>query len=124
MSENSIEELIKINKEILRWIKFANIERVRDVLLSTLDTPNKIVAYQFSDGNNTSTAVSEKAKTGQTTISRWWRNWIKLGIADSITMQGGTRAKRIFDLEDYGIKVPDLANDKQIVDDDNTEKKE
>ena len=114
MNNDLLEELVKTNKEILRWIKFANIGNVQEVLIKTLDTPNKLVAYQLSDGNNTSTTVSEKAKASQTTVSRWWRNWIKLGIADSISMQGGARAKRIFDLEDFGISVPNLQEDKQI----------
>ena len=42
------------------------------------------------------------------TIDRMWDKWLKMGLGETIPVKGGQRFKRSFDLEDFGIKVPDF----------------
>jgi hypothetical protein len=36
-----------------------------------------------------------------------WDTWLKLSLGENIPVRGGSRFKRTFDLEDFGIKVPE-----------------
>lgn len=100
-----IEELLS---EILKWIKFAGAKEVREVLASTLDTDQKRVIYHLSDGNRGSVEIANLAKTSDRTVRRHWESWVRTGIVDSLKVRGGERYKKSFELEDFGIRVPDV----------------
>jgi len=95
--------------EILVWLRFMNLPQAYKVLEWALDTEDKITAYYMSDGKTTSRAIADVITPHQTTIADWWRDWYRLGIAKAISVQRGKRAKKLFDLEDFGIKIPDIA---------------
>ena len=48
---SSENEQILLLKEILKWIRFAGMKQVKEVLASVLDTQQKKLAYQLSDGS-------------------------------------------------------------------------
>ena len=104
MSEE--DTMIKLLKELVKWTKVTSIPKVRELLLSILDSPEKMVAYQASDGERTSKEVGDQAHVSQPTISKWWKKWLIAGIAEPISVRGGERAKRSFSLDDFGIEVP------------------
>jgi len=108
VSEEDIRELLEVSKEILKWIKFSNLGKVKEVLETALDTDEKKIVYQMSDGEMRSGAIADVIAPHQTTIADWWRDWYKLGIAEALSVRGGRRAKKIFDLEDFNIEVPNL----------------
>ena len=111
---NEENEQTKLLREILKWIKFAGMKAVKEVLNSALDTDQKKLAYQLSDGDSGMTEVCKATEIASTsTISRYWKSWQKLGLGESISVKGGERFKRVFDLEDFGIEVPQLRGDKQ-----------
>jgi len=35
-----------------------------------------------------------------------WQAWLKQGLGESIPVKGGSRFKRSFDLEAFGIQIP------------------
>lgn len=41
-----------------------------------------------------------------------WSTWQNIGLGESIPVRGGTRFKRSFNLEEFGIKVPELKDEK------------
>ena len=104
-SEGRIEELLS---EILRWIKFSGAKEVRQVLGSTLDTDQKRLIYHLSDGTRGSVEIADLSKTSDRTVRRYWESWARVGIVDSIKVRGGDRYKKSFELEDFGMRVPEI----------------
>ncbi len=101
-------EQTEILREILKWTKFAGMNQVQSVLESTLDTPEKRLAYQLSDGKNGIRQIVELSRVGSFgKVQSLWKEWKKKGIGDTASvMGGGERFKRSFDLEDFGIEFP------------------
>ncbi len=108
MSE--IRELVDVAKEILKWTKFSNVEKVRNVLSTILDTDQKRLIYQLSDGNNGSVEISRITQVSDRTVRRYWNSWFRLGIVEPLSVRGGTRYKTSFQLEDFGFIIPDMAS--------------
>lgn len=108
-----IKELLKVCKEILNWQKIAYDDKIKPLLESILDEPRKIVAYHLSDGEKTTRIISNEVGAGIGSISRWWTTWINRGIAAPIPKGAGMRAMKSFDLEDYGIAIPDLTQQEE-----------
>ena len=38
-------------------------------------------------------------------VSENWKKWTRVGIAEQVGVQGGTRGKSLFSLEDFGIEI-------------------
>ena len=108
MSARESDEL-KVLREILKWMKFAGMNQVQSVLETTLNTPEKKLAYQMSDGTKGTVEVGKVSKVGSPTkVGTLWKEWKRKGLGDSLSVQGGDRFKRTFDLEDFGIEVPQI----------------
>lgn len=96
-------------REILKWTKFAGMNQVQSVLETTLNTPEKKLAYQLSDGTQASTRIAELSKVGSDfKVRSLWKEWRRKGLGDTVSVRGGDRFKRTFDLEDFGIGVPEM----------------
>ena len=106
---NKEDKIIELLEELVKWTKVASIPRVNELLLSVLKSPEEMIAYQISDGEKTSREVADVANVGKSSIVKWWKVWIRAGIAESASVQRGDRAKRIFSLDDFGIEVPKIA---------------
>ena len=105
--------LLKVCTDILIWQKIAYDDKEKPLLESILDEPRKIVAYQMSDGENTTRIISKEVGAGTGSISRWWTTWINRGIAIPMPKGAGMRAKKFFNLEDYNIAIPDLTQQEE-----------
>jgi hypothetical protein len=114
MSANESEQT-RILREILKWIRFAGIKEVKAILLSNLDTEQKKLVYHLSDGTRGTVEVAKTANVGSTkTIFDMWQAWLKQGLGESIPVKGGSRFKRSFDLEDFGIAVPQYISKQEV----------
>jgi len=111
-SNSRIEELLT---EILKWIKFAGSKEVREVLATTLDTDQKRLIYHLSDGNRGSIEIANLSKTSDRTVRRYWESWARQGIVDPLKVRGGERYKKSFELEDFGIRVPEVSQTSEII---------
>lgn len=100
------DRMVELLEELVRWTRVTSFPKVKDLLIGTLTSQEEKVAYQSSDGEKTSREVAEMANVSKFTILKWWTAWIKAGIAESISVQRGERAKRIFSLDDFGVEVP------------------
>ena len=103
------EEQTRLLKEILKWIKFTGMREAKNTLVSVLDTEQKRLVYHLSDGTRGTVEIGDLAGIGSTrTIFEMWQAWLKLGLGESVPVKGGSRFKRSFDLEDFGIEVPQI----------------
>lgn len=100
------DRMIELLEDMLKWIKVTSIPQVKKLLLDTLPSDKEKIAYHFSDGERNRQEVAKFAGVSTGTISNWWKIWVRVGIAESIGVKGGERAKRIFSLEDFGIETP------------------
>src|SRR6266850_5695852 len=104
----SEEKELQVLQEILKWIKFSGMKEVKAALESILDTPQKRLAYQLSDGEHTQEQVKTSAGIkGDQMISDLWKGWPRSGLGESVEIRkGAKRFKRSFDLDDFGIEYP------------------
>jgi len=100
-----IEQLLA---EILKWTKFAGAEKVKSILMMTLDSKLKLQVYDLSDGEKGAAEIGGLVGTSDRTVRRCWEAWSKLGIMEPIKVRGGDRFRRTFDLGDFGLEAPPL----------------
>lgn len=105
MEQDKTGRVVEILEEILKWTKVTSIPHVKKLLLEILPSDREKIAYRYSDGRG-SKAVAKFAGVNFSTVTIWWKKWTRAGIAETIGVKGGERARRIFSLEDFGIEVP------------------
>ena len=103
MNEN--KEIRDILREILKWTKFEGMQKVKQVLETTLDTDTKKLVYELSDGIS-SPKIARIAGVDPTTVRDYWKEWDVLGIVD-IHPDYKKRYRRVFSLKEVGIEVPE-----------------
>ena len=109
---DQINEQITILKEIVKWVRFSGFSQVKDALQITLENDKKILAYHLSDGGTTSIVISQKTGISQPRVTELWKEWLVMGLGESIKSRGGSRFKRSFDLNVFGITIPEIKNEK------------
>lgn len=114
-NEATLEELArKLNlvnltlKEILKWSRFQNLPRLREVLEKELDDQSKKLAYDNTDGQKSMRQVSSEANVPVPTIQVWWNRWYNLGILEPSEAYRG-RLKKICSPKDVGIEMPKVS---------------
>lgn len=124
-TDEILQEQNKILKEILKWIKFSGMKDVKEVLLDTLTDETKKIIYYYSDGINNTTHIKDIANvSGNNVIPNLWNKWKNIGIIEKISVKGGERGKKIFNLEDFGIPTPKSKVEKTLEKDNASEKVE
>ena len=99
------DKMIELLEELVKWTKVATFPSVKKLLLEILPKPEQKIAYQASDGE-TIKEVAKQANASVGTISKWWEQWTRAGIAEDVPVRGGERTIRKFSLDDFGIEVP------------------
>ena len=107
MHENIEEKIVRILEEILRWIKFQGWRNVKDVLVDVLTDDLSKLIYHYSDGRS-SRKIAQKVSVSHSTVTRYWKKWAKVGIVEPVIVGGKTRYRKIFELEDFGIELPEI----------------
>jgi len=100
-------------KEILKWTRFANISKLKDILEKELDTDEKKLAYEGTDGANGLKEASAVSGVPLPTVGMWWQKWFRLGLVTESEERKG-RMMKIVSLDDVGIKIPKKPSVAQI----------
>jgi len=103
--EKRLESIDKTLREILKWTRFANISKLKEILEAELDTDEKKLAYENTDGTNGLKEIEAASGAPQQTVYNWWQKWFRLGLVTESEERKG-RMMKIVSLEDVGIKVP------------------
>lgn len=101
--EITLKDIHNDLNELIKWTKVSSYEQVKKFLGLILDTDAKKIVYQLSDGKLTSTEIIKKAKVSSASMTKYWNQWPKLGLGESIAAEGGKRFKHNFDLEDFDL---------------------
>lgn len=102
-------EQTSLLREILKWIRFAGMKEVKAALSTALDTDQKKLVYQLSDGKASSSEIAKVGGVSDWTVRNWWKIWAKTGIVEPLKAGRGERYMRSFDLEDFGIDVSKIS---------------
>lgn len=107
MSEEA--EQTKLLREILKWIKISGMKEVKSILETQLQNDSKKQIYYLSDGTKGTQEIAKMVGgLSHQTVANYWKSWEKTGLGESVIVTGGTRFKRSFDPEDFGIKIPEI----------------
>jgi hypothetical protein len=98
--------------EIARWSRFQNIGRLKEVLTAELDSDEKKLAFENTDGTKEIKEIANACGAPQDTAYGWWKKWSRLGILEPSESREG-RLVKICSLEDVGIKIPKTVNPKE-----------
>lgn len=110
---NELKKQTKILEETLKWVKFSGMKDVKEVLLDNLTDETKILIYYYSNGVNAIPFIKNLLGIGgNNVIPNLWNKWKNLGIMEKVPARGGERGKKIFDLEDFGIPIPEVKQKK------------
>lgn len=106
------DKIIELLGEILKWTKITSIPHVKTLLQEILPSEKEKIAYHYTDGRS-SREIAKLADVSLSTVANWWKTWAKVGIVELVNVRRGKRAKRIFSLEEFDIKIPKIGNSKK-----------
>ena len=101
--ESTEDKILQTLQELLKWTKVSSYNDIKKMLESVLDAENKKVIYHLSNGENSTDQIVEKGKVAAGSVSKYWREWEKIGIGEQIPVKRGMRFKHSFDLGDFGL---------------------
>lgn len=108
MNEQDNEQT-QLLREIVKWTKISAMEKVKSILENYLISDSKKIIYALSDGTKGTKDISNMVgNISHMSVSNYWKEWAKAGIGELIPVMGGSRFKRSFDLEDFGIELPKI----------------
>jgi len=99
-----LKELVKMTAELVKWTKPQGIATVKGLLAAALKRDEEKLVYHHSDGRS-SQEVANLAGLSFGTVTVYWKKWSTLGVVEPMKVQGGTRYRRVFSLEDLCIEV-------------------
>ena len=104
--ESTENKILLTLQELLKWTKVSSYNEIEKMLQSVLDTENKRITYYLSNGENGQDEIVEKGKVSAGSVSKYWKEWEKLGIGEQIPVKRGMRFKRSFNPENFNIEIP------------------
>lgn len=87
------------------WLRLLGLQTLRPALQDLLKSDKQKLAYEYSDGSRTTRQVAEMTGVGAGTVSRWWTEWLAIGVCAESPGHPG-RAKHLASLSDLGIPTP------------------
>jgi hypothetical protein len=108
---NALERIEQRLDSLERWLRFANMDKLRAILANELIDDRKKVVYEYSDGSRGYREVGQLTGVPAPTVQSWWARWLPMGIMEQTQTRTG-RVQRICSLRDVGIDVPILPKQK------------
>ena len=100
------DNIVELLEEILLWTKYDFLE-IKQKMIEHLDTDDKKIVYQLSDGKRSSYDIAEFITASRRSISNWWQRWFELGLVKQTEKYEG-RYKRLVSLTEMGIPIPEI----------------
>lgn len=107
IDRDQVEAIISLLRELVAWTKLANRPQVAERFTEILDSDQKKLVYEYSDGKKGVRDLSRLTRVSKDLVSAWWRDWDELGIMEQSKSVPGRR-QRMVSLRAVGIEVPPL----------------
>lgn len=101
MDETALGELLRIEREQLRWLRAMALPQVRITVRDALKSDTERLGYDLSDGVRTGRDVASATGVSPATVSAWWKKWRLMGIAEDAD---GRRVVHIATLAELGLE--------------------
>ncbi|MFQ5907164.1 MAG: hypothetical protein ACE5JA_11415 [bacterium] len=102
------ERILQVMVDILKWTRFQGALKAREVLQNTLQSDQDKLIYHYSEGKP-SREIANIVGVSKGTVTKAWKHWNTLGIVEPVQVKGGgNRYLRVFDLQDFGIEIPQI----------------
>lgn len=101
-----LNEVADLLNESLSITKVIHFQSIKTLLETNLDTKEKRLVYELSDGEKTVREIANLADVNISSISTWSQYWEQIGILTAVRgsdVKG--RRKKLFTLASYGIKL-------------------
>ncbi|MDH5647527.1 MAG: hypothetical protein OEZ01_16070 [Candidatus Heimdallarchaeota archaeon] len=72
---NELKLLNETHGELVTVLSLLSKSEIEKRLAHVFSSSDEMLAYSFTDGNNTTRDVADIVKVSKTTISRWWNKW-------------------------------------------------
>lgn len=105
------DKTVELLEEILLWMKYDYLD-TRKKINEILDTTDKIIVYELSNGDRSTREISNYVSVSFKTIAQWWNKWSDAGLMEQTEKYGGSRYKRLCSLTKMGIKIPEIKEEK------------
>jgi hypothetical protein len=116
-NSESVDDSKRILVEILKWMKFTGMEKLRKSIDDSMETDLKKLVYELSDGRS-SPEIEQETGVDDSTIRDYWKEWAYLGLVE-IHPDYKKRYRKLFSLGEFGIEVPksksEAGNKKKII---------
>jgi len=89
----------EILTEILKWERLKGIQTLRRLIPELVDTEEKRILYEMTDGKNGIKEVQMKMKISSGKISLLWNLWYANGLVE----KAGQKFKKIISLKELGL---------------------
>lgn len=102
-----LQEITTSISEVAGILKITSYPDVKKTLECALDSDEKKLAYELSDGIRTSDVIAQElrrsglSKGAASTVRGWWSEWERAGLISA----NGKFRRKIFSLRDYGLEV-------------------
>ena len=100
-----LDKLHVMLKEIARWTRFRSIPSLLETLLRELNTPEKKLAYEMTDGDHSRRDIAAELSISDDIVRGWWDKWYALALVEPSETRKG-RPQKITSLDELGIEVP------------------
>ena len=97
------QETNKLLSEILKWQRLQGLNTLQAVVPKLLDSEEKKIVYEMTDGKNGIKEVQARIKVATGTVHKWWNQW----LASGIITKDGVKYSKIVSLKELGIEIPE-----------------
>ena len=111
MSEEKLDQILDRLNEISKWTKLQGLEKFSQIAPTVLKSDEEKIAFELSNGIRSANEIATQTGIGKSTITAYWRKWVKSGIAEESKKFTG-RMKHLVSLEEAGIDVPTIPKKK------------
>ncbi len=102
----SSAEINETLRQILRWVRFQSLERVRQILEKEVaQDPKRILVYELTDGDKGRPEVSKISGVPSSTIQVWWDRWYSLGLLEPSSKRKGM-VRKLCGIQEVGLAIP------------------
>lgn len=120
-NDSALREIASTLSELLKWTRFAGMQQLKNVVTQNLKSDPEMLVYELSDGNRGTREVAQLAGLGSNaTVARFWQKWSRIGLVEPSKRFPG-RFQHICSLEELGLTVPQMPQQPQPVQQDNSE---
>lgn len=119
MSEEKLDEIATLLKELVKWSKFSGKQHLKKLLEDSLRKDAEKIVYEYSDGERSARDLEKLSGVSRTSVTNYWKKWVKLGIVEESKKFTG-RMQHICSLEEVGIEIPSLTQPTTIEPEDTT----